>query len=82
MIAQWITGESRPVVRHRRGVLWCPFCDRSMQDTAIPLVCAGCNASFKDDAPEATDTPPRRQRRTEQTPTTDPESETVDPDPE
>ena len=81
MIAQWITGEARPVVRHRNGVVWCPFCDRSMQDTRLPLICGGCNAAFKedplvqypvaaepvkDDTPEATEPPtPRRRRQTE-----------------
>ena len=63
MIAQWITGESRPVVRYRGGVVWCPFCDRSMQDTNSPLVCIGCNAAFKDDPSEAIEPPPPPRRR-------------------
>ena len=81
MIAQWITGESRPVVRHRNGVVWCPFCDRSMQDTSTRLICGGCNAAFKEDAPEVTEPPtPRRRRQTEQDPPTD--VEPTDPEPE
>ena len=64
MIAQWLTGESRQVIRHRRGVVWCPFCDRSRMDTGPEMVCDGCNAVFKDDAAEPIqESPPRRGRR-------------------
>ena len=31
MIAE-LNGETKVVLRHRRGVMWCPFCDRSKQD--------------------------------------------------
>ena len=64
MIAQWVTGETRQVIRHRRGVLWCPFCDRSRMDTGPDMICDGCNAVFKDDAVEPIqESPPRRGRR-------------------
>jgi len=80
MIAQWITGETRPVARYRGGVIWCPFCDRSMQDTMTPLICSGCNALFKDDPPEVTEPPPtRRRRRTGEAPPAD--AEPADPEP-
>ena len=26
-----LRNEARPVLRQHRGVLWCPFCDRSRQ---------------------------------------------------
>ena len=80
MIAQWITGETRPVARYRGGVIWCPFCDRSMQDTMTPLICSSCNALFKDDPPEVTEPPPtRRRRRTGEAPPAD--AEPADPEP-
>jgi len=94
MIAQWVTGETRPVIRNRRGVIWCPFCDRSRMNTGGEMTCDGCNAVFKDDAVETIEeTPPRRSRRatngdsgsTEPTPEETPEEvaeETTDPDPE
>ena len=40
------TGESRPVVRVRRGVVWCPFCDRSRLVATTGPICAGCGAEF------------------------------------
>ena len=52
--------ETRPVTRQRRGVLWCPFCDRSRQDEGLEQWCDGCHAKFEDDALEPT---PRRRRR-------------------
>ena len=57
-----LNGEIKPVLRHRRGVIWCPHCDRSCQDIGGEQYCAGCNAKFTDDAAEA---PARRSRRTE-----------------
>ena len=57
-----LNGETRPVLRHRRGVIWCPHCDRSCQDIGGEQYCDGCNAKFTDDAAEA---PARRNRRTE-----------------
>ena len=45
-----LNGETRPILRYRRGVLWCPFCDRSTQDEGMDLWCEGCHAQFVDDA--------------------------------
>jgi ribosomal protein L37AE/L43A len=52
-------GEMRAVVRQMRGVMWCPFCDRSRHETTPPF-CEGCRAEFSEpaenpaaDAPEA-----------------------------
>ena len=57
-----LNGETKSVLRHRRGVIWCPHCDRSCQDIGGEQYCDGCNAKFTDDAAEA---PARRNRRTE-----------------
>ena len=57
-----LNGETKPVLRHRRGVIWCPHCDRSCQDIGGEQYCAGCHAKFTDDAAEA---PARHSRRTE-----------------
>ena len=73
MIAE-LNGETRPIMRHRRGVIWCPFCDRSKQDEGMEQSCDGCGACFADDAieaaPEAAEPAPRRrkQARTEEEP--------------
>ena len=56
-----LNGETKPVLRQRRGVIWCPHCDRSCQDLGGEQYCDGCNAKFIDDAAEA---PARRNRRT------------------
>jgi ribosomal protein L37AE/L43A len=45
------TGESRPVVKERRGVAWCPFCDRSRQVETTGPICEGCGVEFVDAAP-------------------------------
>ena len=45
------TGESRPVIRERRGVAWCPFCDRSRQVATTGPICQGCGVEFVDTAP-------------------------------
>ena len=42
------TGESRPVIRERRGVAWCPFCDRSRQVVTTGPICEGCGVEFVD----------------------------------
>ena len=75
MIAQCVTGETRPVIRNRRGVLWCPFCDRSRMNIGGEMICDGCNAVFKDDPADVVEEttpdylddkavdPPRRRRR-------------------
>ena len=42
------TGESRPVIRERRGVAWCPFCDRSRQVVTTGPNCEGCGVEFVD----------------------------------
>ena len=55
-----LNGATRPVLRYRRGVLWCPFCDRSTQDEGMDLWCDGCHAQFLDEAKEVTPTTPVR----------------------
>ena len=45
------TGESRPVTRERRGVAWCPFCDRSRQVATTGSICQGCGVEFVDVTP-------------------------------
>ena len=45
------TGESRPVIRERRGVVWCPYCDRSRQVATTGPICEGCGVEFVDTAP-------------------------------
>ena len=42
------TGESRPVLRERRGVAWCPFCDRSRQVETTGPFCEGWGVEFVD----------------------------------
>ena len=42
------TGESRPVIRERRGVAWCPFCDRSRQVVTTGPICEGGGVEFVD----------------------------------
>lgn len=67
------TGEIKAVIRERRGVIWCPFCDQSKQVNHGGMFCNGCNATFTDsqeeaveEAPEETaPTPTRRSRTTE-----------------
>ena len=73
-----LNGETRHVLRHRRGVMWCPFCDRSTQDEGIDRWCEACHAKFEDEIAE-TETPatPRRRRRAAATSEVD-ESEDVD----
>ena len=39
-----LNGETLEIVRHRRGTLWCPFCDHSTFD--IEVVCKKCGAVF------------------------------------
>ena len=58
-----LNGEIKPVLRQRRGVIWCPHCDRSCQDIGGEQYCDGCNAKFIDDAAEPAPAP--RSRRTE-----------------
>ena len=40
------TGVSRPVIRERRGVVWCPFCDRSRQVATTGSFCEGGGVEF------------------------------------
>ena len=69
-----LDGKTLAVTRHRRGVMWCPFCDRSRQDNGMEQFCDGCNAKFVDEVAEAVgDVAPRRRGRP---------SEVADPDPE
>lgn len=58
-----LEGVIRPVVRYRRGVIWCPFCDRSTQDEGIDVWCDGCNAQFMDEANETVAVTPVRKGR-------------------
>jgi len=59
-----LDGENRAVARHRRGVMWCPFCDRSRQDSGGTQYCDGCNAKFVDEALESIgEVAPRRRGR-------------------
>jgi len=59
-----LNGEIKPVLRQRRGVIWCPHCDRSCQDLGGEQYCDGCNAKFIDDA-SSVQAPTRRNRRAE-----------------
>ena len=69
-----LDGKTLAVTRHRRGVMWCPFCDRSRQDNGMEQFCDGCNAKFVDEVAESVgDVAPRRRGRS---------SEVADPDPE
>ena len=71
MIAE-LNGETRPIMRHRRGVFWCPFCDRSKQDEGMNQSCDGCGACFTDDVTEVAPEAPRRRRQAKET---EPEAE-------
>tara|TARA_R110002110_G_scaffold412300_1_gene638138 strand:+ start:162 stop:410 length:249 start_codon:yes stop_codon:yes gene_type:complete len=60
-----INGEIK-TCRIRLNVVWCPFCDRSIQfsdtwDLSAGVKCDGCDAVFKDVVVE--ETPPPRRRR-------------------
>ena len=46
-----LNGETLEIVRHRRGVLWCPFCDHSTFDKES--LCKKCGAVFAEDVPIA-----------------------------
>ena len=66
-----LEGTIRAVTRNRRGVMWCPFCDRSSQNVGGEQFCDGCHAKFTDDALEETlvaEEAPRRRGRPSQTP--------------
>ena len=78
MIAE-LNGETKAVLRHRRGVMWCPFCDRSKQDAGSEQYCDGCHAKFTDDAAEApvVAEAPSRRRRAEEAPAEEPVAEVV-----
>ena len=58
------TGEVRQVVRERRGVAWCPFCDRSRLVATTGPFCDGCRCEFRDAVVEVQEEPatPRRRR--------------------
>ena len=59
------TGEVRQVVRERRGVAWCPFCDRSRMVATTGPFCDGCRCEFRDAVIEVQEEPatPRRRRQ-------------------
>jgi len=40
-------GQVKAVIRQRRGVVWCPFCDRSRM-VSTGLICDGCGAEFSE----------------------------------
>ena len=44
-----LRNEMRPVIRQRFDVIWCPFCDRSRQETISTPFCDGCGAEFTGD---------------------------------
>lgn len=68
-----LDGKILAVTRHRRGVMWCPFCDRSRQDNGMEQFCDGCNAKFADEVAEVVgEVAPRRRGRS---------AEVADPDP-
>ena len=48
MMYATLNGEVRQVVREHRGVIWCPFCDRSSQISKEPMWCDGCHGQFSD----------------------------------
>ena len=50
-----LNGETRIVIRQRRGVIWCPFCDRSKQEEGLDMWCDGCNAHFIDEVEQPTE---------------------------
>ena len=50
-----LNGEVKRGVRQHRGIIWCPFCDRSRQERS-GLSCDGCGAIFMDST-EDTDDP-------------------------
>ena len=58
MMIATLNGEMRAVVRVVRGVIWCPFCDRSQLASAPPF-CEGCRAEFSElpEAPVAAEEP-------------------------
>ena len=73
-----LDGEAKVVIRERRGVIWCPFCDRSMM-IRFALFCSGCNAVFsnteedvKDGAPAPA---PRSRVRAHEAAVPEPEAE-------
>jgi hypothetical protein len=41
-----LNNETRPIIREHRGVIWCPFCDRSRQLKMDGSFCDGCRAEF------------------------------------
>jgi len=41
-----LNDETRPIIREHRGVVWCPFCDRSRQLKLDGAFCDGCRAVF------------------------------------
>ena len=69
-----LDGKILAVIRHRRGVMWCPFCDRSQQDVGGEQFCDGCNAKFVDEVTEIVgDVAPRRRGRSQAVADPDPE---------
>jgi len=46
-----LRNEMRPIIRQRFDVVWCPFCDRSRQETRPTPFCDGCGAEFTEGAP-------------------------------
>jgi ribosomal protein L37AE/L43A len=73
------TGEIRAIVRERRGVIWCPFCDRSQQLGLGLSYCSGCHVTFADsvvaEAEETAEAPASTSRRNRGTTTESTDSE-------
>ena len=61
------SGEVKEITRERAGVIWCPFCERSVI-MAQATFCGGCHAEFRnpsesDLAQAAPATAPRTRKR-------------------
>ena len=58
-----LNGETRPVIRNRRSVVWCPFCDTSSVLAEDLVRCASCFAVFSEEAAQVAVPEESRRRR-------------------